>query len=93
MKNGLAHGHAPPVAECEVDFQFAFGRGPLCLGRTVNVDRRLLQQFHRQLHHDLVIRIGLVELKHGELGVPAPAQAFIAKVAVDLIHAVKAAHR
>jgi hypothetical protein len=39
----------------------------------------------------VVVRVGLVELEHGELGVVLGADAFVAEVAVDLVDAVEAA--
>ena len=45
-----------------------------------------------QLHHGLVIAVGLVSLEHRELGVVLARQTFVAKVAPDLEHAVHAAH-
>ena len=40
-----------------------------------------------------VVRVGLVQLKHGELGVVLRGDAFVAKAAVDLVDAVQAAHQ
>ena len=39
----------------------------------------------------MIVRIGLVELEHGELGVVLRADALVAEVAVDLVDAVQAA--
>ena len=39
----------------------------------------------------MIVGVGLVGLEHGELGIPAPSQAFVAEVAVDLVDAVEAA--
>ncbi len=40
----------------------------------------------------MVVGVGLVELEHGELGIVLRRDAFIAEVAVDLIHALQAAY-
>ena len=39
----------------------------------------------------MVVRVGLVELQHGELGIVLRAYAFVAEVAVDLVDPVEAA--
>ena len=44
-----------------------------------------------EAHEIVVVGVGLVELEHGELGVVAGADAFVAEVAVDLEDAVEAA--
>ena len=45
-------------------------------------------EFFAELHQVVVVRIGLVELKHSELGVVLGADALVAEVAIDLINAV-----
>src|SRR5437588_9651762 len=42
-----------------------------------------------EVHRAAKIGVGLIKLEHGELGIPSPSQAFITKVAVDLVHAVQ----
>ena len=46
-------------------------------------------KFLGQAHQVVVVCVGLVELQHRELGVVLGADAFIAEVAVDLVHAVE----
>src|SRR5207244_8777599 len=36
---------------------------------------------------------GLVELQHGELRIPPPAQTLVAKVAINFVHAIQPADR
>ena len=43
------------------------------------------------VHQVVIVRVGLVELEHRELGVVLGADALVAEVAVDLVDAVKAA--
>ena len=43
------------------------------------------------VHQVVIVGVGLVELEHGELGVVAGADAFVAEVAVDFVHAIHAA--
>src|SRR5581483_10670937 len=51
----------------------------------------LFNQLLREFHRTAIIRVRLVELQHGEFGIPSPAQAFIAEIAVDLVNTVEAA--
>ena len=46
-----------------------------------------------EVHHVVVVRVGLVELQHGELGIVLGGDALVAEVAVDLVDAVEAARR
>ncbi len=57
----------------------------------VDVFRDEDDEFFAELHQVVVVRVGLVELEHGELGVVFRADALVAKVAVDLVDAVEAA--
>ena len=54
--------------------------------------RRLLQQFRGEIHQAVVIRVGLVELQHGELGIVVRGNAFVAEVAIDFVDALQPAH-
>jgi hypothetical protein len=53
--------------------------------------RRVAQQALGEVHQAAVVRVGLVELHHGEFGVVARAEALVAEVAVDLEHLLEAA--
>ena len=44
-----------------------------------------------EVHHVVVVGVGHVELEHGELGIVLRRDAFVAEIAVDLVHAVHAA--
>jgi hypothetical protein len=46
-----------------------------------------------EVHQVVVVPVGRVELHHRELGVVAHRDAFVAEVAVDLEHALEAAHQ
>src|SRR6185437_3186991 len=61
-------------------------------GCAVHVLRHLRQQVFRELHHVVVVGVGLVELEHGELRIVLRRDALIAEVAVDLVHALQPAH-
>ena len=50
----------------------------------------LRDELLREVHQVVVVAVGLVELEHGELGVVAGADAFVAEVSIDLIDAVHA---
>ena len=54
---------------------------------------RVADQAFGETHQVLVVPIRRVELHHGELGVVAHRDAFVAEVAVDLEHPFKAAHQ
>ena len=86
MDDRLAHGHALPVGP--VDFLIA----PLRLRPAIDVLRRFGDDFLRDIHDALIVGVGLIGLEHGELGIPAPSQAFVAEVAVDLVDAIESAH-
>ncbi len=36
-----------------------------------------------QIHHHIVIRTGLIDFHHGELGIMPPAESFVAEIPVD----------
>ncbi len=48
-------------------------------------------QVFGDLHQVVVVRVGLVELEHRELGVVLRAHALVAEVAIDLVDAVESA--
>ena len=52
----------------------------------------MAQQLFGKVHHVAVVPPSGVKLHHGELGVVAHADAFVAEAAVDFKHALKAAH-
>ena len=54
--------------------------------------RGVADQALGEVHQRAVVRVRLVELHHGEFGVVARAEAFVAEVAVDLEHLLQAAH-
>src|SRR5690606_21586200 len=53
---------------------------------------RLADQLFGEVHEPAVVGVRGVELHHGEFGVVPGAHAFVAEVAVDLEHALEAAH-
>src|SRR5204862_7792795 len=85
--DGFTHGEALPAGAVEIDLLSAVGD----LGPAGGLAGGLLQQFLREAHDVAKIGIGLVELQHGELGIPAPPQAFVAEIAVDFEYAVQTA--
>ena len=46
-----------------------------------------------ELHHVIVVGIGLVELQHGELGIVGPVHALVPEVVPDLVHPLESAHQ
>ena len=64
----------------------------LHFGPAGNIDGGLGEQILREFHHVAKIGVSLVELEHGEFGIPAPAQALVAEVAIDFINAIEPAH-
>ena len=85
LNDGLAHGHAPPFGDGPVDLK----RTPLRLAAAGYVFGGLYDHVLSEIHDLAKIGIGLVELEHGELGIPAPAQSLVAKVAIDLVDPIK----
>src|SRR6202022_2053461 len=70
-KDRFAHSHALPVAPVDLVIPpFSFRAAGYILGGLRN-------QPLCKVHHALVIGVSLVELEHGELGIPAPAESFI----------------
>ena len=57
------------------------------------VARRLPKHVLGQVHHVLESGITLVKLEHGELRVMLGGNTFVAEIAVELEHPVKAAHQ
>ncbi len=60
-------------------------------GGAVYLQSHLGDELLGQLHQVMVVGVGLVELEHGELGIVLGGDAFVAKVAVDLVNAVETA--
>ena len=61
----------------------------------VLADRRLRHEANHLFghrHQVLVVAVGLIELEHRELGIVPRRDAFVAEIAVDLVHALEAAH-
>src|SRR5690606_18108712 len=63
----------------------------LDLGRAEQRTGRLADELLRQRHDVAVIRVGLIQLEHRELGVVPRRQPFVAKRAADLVDALEAA--
>ena len=84
LDDGFAHGELCPFAE--VDF-VAVEVGD---GGAVDLLGYVDDELFGEAHEVVVVGVGLVELEHGELGVVAGADAFVAEVAVDLVDAVEA---
>ena len=53
--------------------------------------RHKLDHVFGELHQVVVVRIGLVELEHGEFGIVLGADALVAEIAIDLVHAIEPA--
>ena len=86
----MGHGfaHAVAVQFAEVDFVACEFR----LGPSGRVESRLPQQFAREVHQALVVRIRLVELQHREFRIVLRGKTLVAEIAVDLVDALHAAH-
>ena len=59
--------------------------------RAVDLHRDELHQLFGQIHQVVIVRVCLVELEHGELGVVLGGDALVAEVAIDLVDAIQAA--
>ena len=59
--------------------------------RPIYLDRYECYQFFCQLHQVMVVRVGLVKLKHREFGIVPRRDPFIAEIAIDLVDAIEAA--
>jgi hypothetical protein len=59
------------------------------LRRAAELGREVGDELLRQRHHVGVVRVGLIELEHRELGVPAIADAFVAEHPSDLEDALE----
>ena len=86
--------HAPP-GRGEVDCAEDIARGILVLDDECALDLVGDLANHRlhQLHHCLVVAVGLISLEHGELRVVLAGQALVAEVAADLENPVDAAYQ
>jgi len=60
-------------------------------GSSVDLFRDADDELFAEGHQIVIVRVGLIELKHGELGVVARADALVAEVAVNLVDAIHAA--
>ena len=83
--NGLAHGQPAP-GRGEIKLMTLVGEA----GMAVQRPRHRRDQFFAASHHAAIVAVGFVELKLGELRVVLEADAFVAKVAADLIDALVA---
>src|SRR5690606_39222732 len=55
-------------------------------------NRDIAQQLLGKVHEPLIISVGGIELHHGKFRIMSRADTFVAKVAVDLEYAFKAAY-
>jgi len=87
VQDGLLHRHAGEGLAEVVTLT-------LVLYRAVAVDlqRHGPQHLLGEVHQVVVIRVGLVELQHGELGVVAGGEPLVAEVAVDLVDPLETAY-
>src|SRR5438270_11331841 len=83
--DGVTHREALPIGKIEL---LAVKRG---LGGAVHITRDLREHGLGEVHQVAIICVGLIELKHGELGIVLGRDAFVTEVAIDLIDAVKSA--
>src|SRR5205085_11380255 len=58
---------------------------------TCRVPYSLPQHLFAEVHHAVHVHVGAVEFEHGEFGIPAIADAFVAEVAVEFINLLEAA--
>jgi len=87
LRDGVEEWHAPP-GRGEIDGLALVRKGRAPEQHRAEVGEHLLGQGHEVF----VVGVGLVELQHGELGIVLGRDALVAEVAVDLVHAVQAAH-
>ena len=85
LQDGVDHGEALERLT-EIDGQALFALfGVTDLGVAQDVLRQGAQHLFGEIHQIDVIGVGHIELEHGELGVMANGDAFVAEVAVDLV--------
>src|SRR3954470_1709444 len=89
LDDRLAHRQAPPVCARPVDLYFT----PLGCRSTRYIFYGLLDRGLGRIHDPEIIGVGLVGLEHGELGIPTPAQTFVAEITIDLVDTVESANR
>ena len=89
VNDRFAHGHAAPIRARPVDLVLT----PLRFCSSVDIDGSLFDQLLGEEPPPAIVGIGLVELEHGELGIPPPSQTFIAEVAIDLVYTIKSTDR
>src|SRR5664279_766382 len=85
LDDGFAHGE--PLEVCKINFVPIEVRD----GCAVDVARHLRQHLGGEVHHVAIVRVGHVELQHGELGIVLRRDALVAEVAINLVDAVHAA--
>src|ERR1019366_6016954 len=88
LRDRLAHRHPPPVGVRPVNLVLA----PLRLHPAGNIFDCLFNRPLRSVEDAEILRVGLIRLEHGELGIPSPSEALIAEVAIDFIYAIESAH-
>ena len=86
FQDRIGHGH-PAKRRPEIDGLSLV----LDLRRAAYRESGTAHQILGQINHFHVVRIGLIELQHRELGVVLGGDALVAEVAVDLEHALEAA--
>ena len=85
--DGLLHGHARPLL-AQADDLALIGH----VGGRKHLHGDEAVQLLDKVHHAEVVRVGLIHLHGGELGVVARVHALVAEDAPDLVHALQAAH-
>ncbi len=74
------------VSRCERPVDFVLDSNYGC---AIDVERDLAQQSSLIFIMSYDVRVGLVELEHGELGIVMRRDAFIAEIAIDLVDAIE----
>jgi hypothetical protein len=83
---GFAHREALPLAQVDGVLPVLHYRRP------ANCGGEMREQILSQVHQVAVITVSLVELEHGEFRIVLGRNSLVAKIPVDLVHAVEAAH-
>ena len=86
LADGFAHSQSLNVPEIQFHFSIFHDR------RAGNLRRQLREQFLVHRHQVLIIAVGFIKLQHREFGIMLSRDAFVAEVAINLIHTIKTAH-
>ena len=77
----------PPPRRLQIDFALAVFHG----GGAEHFPRALRHQIFDEVHHRVIVGVGLIQFDHREFGIVRGVDAFVAEIAVDFVHPVQPA--